>query len=94
MAVCLPCAEVLRNLNLHEEKFQVLDGHVLMGGKEVRPVIRPTSQDYLKGSNSLGGTGFLYMNMETQRKERTVLTSAGLRIRFLGFGLVLISILL
>ena len=77
---------------MHEEKFQELDGHVLMEKKEVRPVIRPTSQDYLKGSNSLGGTGFLYMNMETQRKERTVLT--GLRIRFLGFGLVLISILL
>jgi len=34
-------AKVLRMLQLHEEKSQVLVGHVLVGREEVKPVIWP-----------------------------------------------------
>lgn len=34
-------AEVLQTLCLHEEEFQVIDAHVLLGREEVKPVIWP-----------------------------------------------------
>lgn len=43
-------AEVLVKLHLHKEKFQVLAWHVLMGRKEVKPIIWPFCYDYFKAS--------------------------------------------
>lgn len=37
--ILLAWAEVLEKLHLHEEEFQILAGHVLIGTEVVKPVI-------------------------------------------------------
>ena len=51
----LPGPEVLGMLHLHEEEFQVLAGHVLIGREEVRPVtLACWLCDYLQGGEGRG----------------------------------------
>lgn len=61
----MACAEVLRNLQLPEEEFQVLDGHVSMERGEGRAVIQSSCYYFLKGGRGGGGMGFVDLNKET-----------------------------
>ena len=63
--------------HLHEEEFQVLAGCVLIGREEVKPVTWPLG--YVTTSRHRGAYR-LRLDTQSQRKEETVLTSAGLRM--------------
>lgn len=70
----LACAKVLGMIHLHEDKFQVLGRHILIGNEEANPVIWSLVYGTTSRMAELGVMQAVCWEMQTQNKEGRVLT--------------------
>lgn len=84
---------MLGMLHLHEEEFQVLARHVLLGREELEPVIWPSGYRTTSERAEVGVSRLLNRGKQAKNKKVAILIPAGLKMRFSGFRYILTSLL-